>query len=137
MESTLGTIKQAGAVPFEAGGIWLVTSTSRKAWVIPKGCQEPGQTESETARQEAWEEAGLEGTLSPDPLGSYSYNKWGKICSVRVFLMDVTKVAVDWPERSARDRRRVAPAEALRLIDDEGLSDLIRKALALRKVAID
>jgi 8-oxo-dGTP pyrophosphatase MutT (NUDIX family) len=92
---------------------------------------EPGKTAREIALQEAWEEAGLTGILNPDPVGSYFYEKWGNTCHVTVFLMQVTAVAEEWPERSLRQRRWFRPEEALdRIVEDRGLWDLVRKVMA-------
>src|ERR1700736_677932 len=86
------SIRQAAAIPIRGGQICLVTSRSGKRWVVPKGCIEPGQTAGETALQEAWEEAGLVGSLREQPVGSYQYEKCGIVCHVTVFLMHVTEV---------------------------------------------
>jgi 8-oxo-dGTP pyrophosphatase MutT (NUDIX family) len=122
-------IRQAGAIPVRGGSVCLVTSSNGKRWVIPKGLIDPGHTAGEAALQEAWEEAGLVGLLSPEPVGSYLYMKWGGTCHVTVFVMEVTEVAEDWPERAVRQRRWVSVAEALQLLDDEGLRAVVRGAL--------
>ena len=111
------------------GEVCLVTSSNGKRWVVPKGLIDPGHTAGEAALQEAWEEAGLVGLLSPEPVGSYLYTKWGGTCHVTVFLMQVTEVAEEWPEQSVRQRRWVRAAEAVKLLADEGLRALVRGAL--------
>jgi 8-oxo-dGTP pyrophosphatase MutT (NUDIX family) len=121
-------IRQAAAVPFRNGRVCLVTSRSGKRWVIPKGLIEPGQTAGEAALQEAWEEAGLTGTLDPEPVGSYLYEKYGGVCHVTVFAMQVAEVAQDWPERDERQRTFVSVQGALARIDDPGIADVIRAA---------
>jgi 8-oxo-dGTP pyrophosphatase MutT (NUDIX family) len=108
----------------------LVTSSNGKRWVIPKGLIDPGHTAGEAALQEAWEEAGLVGTLKPEPVGSYVYEKWGGTCHVTVFLMQVTSAAEDWPERGLRQRAWVEGEEALARLDDPGLREVMRAALA-------
>jgi 8-oxo-dGTP pyrophosphatase MutT (NUDIX family) len=123
-------IRQAGAIPVRDGQVCLVTSSNGKRWVIPKGLIDPGHTAGEATLQEAWEEAGLVGLLSREPVGSYLYAKWGGTCHVTVFLMQVTEAAENWPERSVRQRRWVSPAEALALLEDEGLREVLRGALA-------
>jgi 8-oxo-dGTP pyrophosphatase MutT (NUDIX family) len=123
-------IPQTAAIPIKDGKVCLVTSRSGKRWVVPKGLIDEGKTASEMALQEAWEEAGVVGMLQSEPVGTYLYQKYGGTCHVTVFLMEVTEVAYDWPERSFRDRRWVNPAEAARLIDDEGLRLVLRGALA-------
>jgi 8-oxo-dGTP pyrophosphatase MutT (NUDIX family) len=122
-------IRQAGAIPLRNGRLCLITSTSGKRWVIPKGLIEPGQTAAESALLESWEEAGLVGALDPDPVGSYLYEKYGGIYHVTVFVLRVTKVAMEWPERDSRQRVWVSRAGALRRIDDPGLADVLRGAL--------
>jgi 8-oxo-dGTP pyrophosphatase MutT (NUDIX family) len=123
-------IAQAGAIPVKDGRICLITSSNGKRWVVPKGLIDPGHTAREAALQEAWEEAGVAGTLRAEPVGTYLYDKWGGTCHVTVFVMDVTDVAEDWPERTVRQRRWVDPAEALGLIDDRGLREIIRSAVS-------
>jgi 8-oxo-dGTP pyrophosphatase MutT (NUDIX family) len=128
-ESKANFIAQAGAIPVMDGRVCLVTSSNGKRWVIPKGIIDPGHTAREAALQEAWEEAGLAGTLRAEPVGTYLYDKWGGTCHVTVFLMDVHEAAADWPERQARQRRWVLPAEALDLVEDPGLREVLRGAL--------
>lgn len=126
-----GTIRQAGAIPLKNGRVCLITSSNGKRWVIPKGLIEPGQTAGEAALQEAWEEAGLVGTLDPEPVGSYLYDKYGGTCHVTVFVLRVTEVAQEWEEREIRRRMWLSPAGALRRIDDAGLAEVLRSALSL------
>ena len=61
-------VRQAAALPIKAGKICLITSSNGKRWIIPKGLIEPGQTAAENALQEAWEEAGLVGSLQREPV---------------------------------------------------------------------
>jgi 8-oxo-dGTP pyrophosphatase MutT (NUDIX family) len=126
MATAPGVIRQAAAIPIRDGQICLVTSSSGKRWVIPKGCMEPDKTSGEIALQEAWEEAGLVGVLQAEPIGSYLYEKYDNLCHVTVFLMSVTQVADDWQERTIRQRVWLTPAQALLRIDDRGLRELLR-----------
>lgn len=131
-------IRQAAALPVRNGRLCLVTSSNAKRWVIPKGVIEPGQTAGETALQEAWEEAGLVGVLDPEPIGSYLYEKWCGTCHVTVFLMQVTDVAQQWPERELRQRSWLGVGGALERIDDPGLADIVRVTLgAARRESVD
>jgi 8-oxo-dGTP pyrophosphatase MutT (NUDIX family) len=128
MASSPSLIRQAAAIPVRAGQICLVTSSSGKRWVVPKGCMELGKTAGELALLEAWEEAGLVGSLTPEPVGSYLYEKYGNEYFVTVFLMQVTEAAEDWPERQVRQRAWLTPEQALARIEDRGLRELIRAA---------
>src|SRR5438128_5122849 len=80
-------IRQAAAIPIRDNQVCLITSSNGKRWIIPKGLIDPGHTAGESALQEAWEEAGLVGILSPHPVGSYVYEKWGCTCHVTAFRM--------------------------------------------------
>src|SRR5262249_58219316 len=104
MPSAPGLLRQAAAVPLRGGQVCLVTSSSGKRWVIPKGCMEPGKTAGEIALQEAWEEAGVVGVLQAEPVGSYLYEKYGNEYFVTVFVLQVTEASEDWPERALRQR---------------------------------
>ena len=124
-------VRQAAALPSRNGRICLVTSSSGKRWVIPKGLIEPGQTAGETALQEAWEEAGLVGSLHSEPIGSFVYEKWCGPCHVTVFRMEVAESARTWPERSFRDRIWLPPVQAVDRLDDAGLIEIVRRTFAI------
>ena len=129
MAETSSWIAQAAALPVRDGKVCLVTSTSGKRWIIPKGLIDPGKGAAEMALQEAWEEAGLAGVLQPDPIGSYLYEKYGGTCHVTVFLMNVTETADKWPEQNEREREWFTPKDALERLEDEGLQQILRKTL--------
>jgi 8-oxo-dGTP pyrophosphatase MutT (NUDIX family) len=121
-----GVTRQAAALPVRDGDVCLITSRSGKRWVVPKGWLEAGKTLAEIALQEAWEEAGLVGALEQEPIGSYFYQKDGGTFHVTVFRLQVTGEAVDWPERSMRQRRWLPPDKAAERVADAGLAELIR-----------
>jgi 8-oxo-dGTP pyrophosphatase MutT (NUDIX family) len=121
-------IRQAAAIPIRGGRICLVTSSSGKRWVIPKGNFEPGKTACEIALQEAWEEAGLTGVLQREPVGSYLYQKYGSTHHVLVFVLHVSEEGERWPEEGVRRRHWYRPSEALARLDDPGLRDIVRAA---------
>jgi 8-oxo-dGTP pyrophosphatase MutT (NUDIX family) len=127
MSGAVNWIRQAAAIPIKADTVCLVTSSGGKRWVIPKGVIDPGKTAGQTALQEAWEEAGLAGVLDPEPVGSYFYEKWGGTCHVTVFLMRVTGVAEEWPERLVRQRCWLSFPQTLARIEDDGLREILRR----------
>jgi 8-oxo-dGTP pyrophosphatase MutT (NUDIX family) len=132
MPTASATLQQAAAVPVHRGRVCLITSRGGKRWVVPKGCLEPGKTAAEIALQEAWEEAGLVGVLGPEPVGSYLYDKNGVTCHVLVYTLQVTQVCDHWPEETFREREWVDPAEAVARIEDRGLREIVRGAVAPR-----
>jgi len=131
MATSPDCLLQAAAIPVKNNKVCLVTSSNGKRWVIPKGLIYPGRTATETALNEAWEEAGLVGALSKDPVGSYLYSKLDRTYHVVVFVLQVTTAAEDWPERDLRQRIWVSVERALEQIDDQGLCELIEAAVAV------
>ena len=107
--------------------ILLVTSSSGKRWTIPKGVVEPGMSPARSAVKEAYEEAGIEGRVHPEPIGGYSYDKWGGTCRVEVFLFEVTNVLDDWPEAQARRREWCSVEEAAHRVPEPQLKALLLK----------
>ena len=49
----------SGRIDRATGRVCLVTASSGRRWIIPKGTLEPSQTGPECAAAEAWEEAGI------------------------------------------------------------------------------
>ena len=123
---------QSGVIPLRRregkAEVLLVTSRKGKRWVIPKGVIDKGSSPAESAAREAWEEAGIRGTLSKRESGRYRYEKWGGTCTVRVFLLAVEEEADQWPESGTRRREWLGIEEAAARIDEEGLRLLIRAA---------
>jgi 8-oxo-dGTP pyrophosphatase MutT (NUDIX family) len=129
-----GRAHQIGALPWRRGPggleILLVTSRETRRWVVPKGWPMTGRTDPEAAAIEAWEEAGVKGLIAPAPLGAYDYDKRLKDnsrrpCRVQVYALEVTADRADWPESDERDRCWMAPAEAIRAVQEPELKALI------------
>lgn len=111
----------------------LVTSRETRRWVIPKGWAEKGVAPHDLAAREAYEEAGLEGEIGREPIGSYRYTKLirGKKatkavpCEVVVYPLAVSRQLESWPERGQRDTRWFTPGEAAMLVEEGGLVSLL------------
>jgi len=130
--STATHIRQSAALPFtlSADGLryLIITSTSRKRWLIPKGHLEPEMTAAESAANEAFEEAGVLGTVETASLGRYAYRKWGRTFEVDVFALRVRETLTRWPEDDRRHRRWVSPARAGELVRPAGLATIVLHA---------
>ncbi len=130
MNNTDWIYNQSGVVPFRLENgkvqILLVTSRSRKRWVIPKGIIEPDLSPQESAQKEAYEEAGVSGKISGEAVGTYTYNKWEGTCTVKVFLLEVEKTLEDWPESYFRTREWMSVEEAVKRVDEADLKEIIR-----------
>ncbi|MEW6633155.1 MAG: NUDIX hydrolase [Pseudomonadota bacterium] len=125
---------QVAALPWRERGngveIMLITSRDTGRWVLPKGWPEAREPLCEAAAREAGEEAGLRGAVSHFEAGRYFY---GKVlasgeevpCEVLVFPLKVDRVADRWKERHARTRKWVGPAEAVRMVNEPDLCEII------------
>jgi len=128
-------IQQAAILPyaFRKGRLklLLVTSTSGKRWILPKGHIEPDLTALESAEIEALEEAGVVGATDPRCIGAYNYrksaDKGGSLYRVRVFAMAVTRVLDDYPEKALRKRKWVSFRKAAQAVQEPDLRDLIER----------
>lgn len=133
--------RQSSVIPFRVVDgsveVMLVSSSSRKHFVVPKGIADPGLTPVESAAQEALEEAGVEGEVLNPALGSYDYEKWGATCRVEVFPMRVTRELpeTEW-EETHRGRQWVSADEAVGLINQKALRPMIQ-ALAEKYSSVD
>jgi 8-oxo-dGTP pyrophosphatase MutT (NUDIX family) len=109
--------------------ILLITTLSTKRWVVPKGWPLEGRSPCECAAQEALEEAGVVGTTTPHPVGSFHYLKTGETisCRVAVFALEVERQRRTWPEKALRQTCWCSVDEALTRISDPGLKRLIAK----------
>lgn len=114
--------------------ILLITSRDTGRWVIPKGWPMPGLTGGETALREAWEEAGVEGAVSGDVIGSFEYAKVlsresdreiAVPCTVDVHPVKVSRLARKFPEAKQRERKWVSRKKAAQLVDEPQLAAII------------
>lgn len=133
MEDTRVIVAQAGVVPVLAqrGGlrVGLISSSSGRRWVLPKGMIDRGETAVVAAAREAEEEAGIRGELIQPAIGEYSLRKWGLDMLVEVFALRVTHVAAQWPESGARQRCWVTATEAAAMLDNPDVVALVRAAV--------
>ena len=93
---------QYGALPYRRGErarpeVMLVTSRERRRWIIPKGWPKKGKSARRSAAREAFEEAGVIGSVARRSVGSFSYKKElrnGRVvlCKVRVFPLRVKRM---------------------------------------------
>ncbi|RWD34034.1 MAG: NUDIX hydrolase [Mesorhizobium sp.] len=125
---------QVAALPWLDTGhgveIMLITSRDTGRWVLPKGWPEAKELLCEAAAREAGEEAGLRGTISHHEAGRYFYAKAlasGEEvpCEVLVFPLQVDKIADRWKEKRSRTRKWVSPAEAVRMVNEPDLGQII------------
>ena len=110
----------------------LITSRDTGRWIIPKGWPIEGLDDAGSALQEAWEEAGVRtADISPDPIGTYKYDKMLKDGAsipilTQVYRAEVHELSDTYPESDQRQRRWFAPAEAADLVDEPELKEILR-----------
>ena len=134
---------QSAALPWrrDAKGrisVLVVTTRRSRRWSIPKGNAAAHLSLAETAAKEAFEEAGVAGTISPLPAAVFRTTKRAApgtaLLEVWVFLLEVTGRAKRWPERGERDGKWVTAKRAAKLLAEPALADLCRR-LAERRAA--
>ena len=112
--------------------VMLLTSRETRRWVIPKGWPMKKRKPAEAASQEAYEEAGLIGhVVGKRPVGKFHYakrlSKGEVLCQVRVFLFRVERQLDDWPEKSQRETKWFDAEEAVGMVDEGGLAEIISR----------
>jgi len=110
--------------------VLLLTSRDTGRWVIPKGWPMPGKLSHEVAAREAYEEAGVRGTVETAPLGTFSYEKMLKDgievpCRVQVYALEVSELVKNFKEKGERSVEWVSSDEAVRRVREPELRDLI------------
>jgi 8-oxo-dGTP pyrophosphatase MutT (NUDIX family) len=112
--------------------ILLITSRNSHRWITPKGWPKSGLPPYRTAEEEAFEEAGIVGEIGKKDIGFYEYKKAlkdGAIvnCIVRVFPLQVSEQRERWPEKNQRRALWYEPSEAVSLVQEASLRQIIRR----------
>jgi 8-oxo-dGTP pyrophosphatase MutT (NUDIX family) len=128
--------KQVAALCWRASGtgmpeVLLITSLNSKRWIVPKGWPEPDLSPAENAAREAFEEAGVTGKVSAQPIGTYHYLKekkdgGGVPCRVEVFALAVTQQLDDWPEKNVRTLAWLPLDQAAARVAEPGLRQMLK-----------
>lgn len=127
---------QYGALPYrftksDAPEILLVTTRQTKRWIIPKGWPIKGLKPAKSAAREAYEEAGIRGSVKTKAIGIFAHEKRSYEdgitipCDVRVFPLLVKRQSKAWPESEQRVAQWLEPTVALSLVEEESLRSLI------------
>jgi 8-oxo-dGTP pyrophosphatase MutT (NUDIX family) len=127
--------QQFGALPFRWSRhgsleVMLVTTRGRKRWIIPKGWPIPDLEPHDSAAREAFEEAGLVGSVDPSAVGSFRYNKRlgpGRQvrCTVEVFPLHVDHQRPHWLEKGERETRWLSARKAASLVSEADLKKIL------------
>jgi 8-oxo-dGTP pyrophosphatase MutT (NUDIX family) len=126
-------VLQAGIIAFRRNSTDVQLCVSYKprsgSWKIQKGCVESGDTLSQTALNEALEEAGIHGHLVGDSIGTYNYTKRGNNYLVVMYMMHVTAEDDNWEEKVSRERHWLSPRAALHYLSEHPAYPLVERAI--------
>lgn len=116
----------------------LVTSRETQRWVIPKGWPWPEKTDVESVVGEAWEEAGISGSVEEVSFGRYRYLKRlgegsALQVAVDVYILWVTDEQTEWPERAERRRLWCSIDKAVEAVEEPQLKALLHAVLDARR----
>jgi 8-oxo-dGTP pyrophosphatase MutT (NUDIX family) len=141
MSATNQVLHQAGVIAYRIldGKVQVLLMTSRETgrWIIPKGNVNAGSTPAKAAEKEAYEEAGVKGTIASSiPLGFYTYYKrlesgQSRAATVEVYVLRVKQRLRKWPEKGERRLSWVSTKKAVRLVQEPGVVPLLLRLMEL------
>ena len=128
--------QQYGAICFRYVGetskieVLVISSRDTGRWVVPKGWPMKKKKPHEAAAIEAWEEAGVRGTVHKTAVGRYTYLKFlddGDVVPtiVDLFQIEVTLQQDAFKEKGQRRLAWVEPDEAARRVRELELKSLL------------
>jgi len=136
--------RQCAALPFRSSDsgteVMLVTSRRTRRWIIPKGSPIAPELPHASAGREAFEEAGLVGTVGRNSIGTYFYQqrlRGGPAVTyeVLVFPLEVVRQENDWLEREERELRWFSPDDAANAVQEPALREIILNIRSLLKAS--
>jgi 8-oxo-dGTP pyrophosphatase MutT (NUDIX family) len=128
---------QVGIITFRVENgeleVLLVTSRDSGRWIIPKGNIDKGLSPAKAALQEAYEEAGVSGSIVGSvPIGFYTYFKRLKCgtvldTTVEVFLSRAERQHKKWPEKKQRSVAWLPIHKAIARIQEPSVTPLLER----------
>ena len=122
---------QSGVIPYRRKNgkteVLLVTSIRKKNWIVPKGFIEYHMSPFQSAKKEAFEEAGVKGSNTTKILGSYKVRKNGSELLTKIYSMKVTRIFKDYPEKNLRKRKWFSVYDAAKKVEINELATIIRR----------
>lgn len=111
--------------------VLLVLSRGGGNWIIPKGWPIRGKSSPETAEIEAFEEAGVSGTVSAEAIGTYHYSKslgtgLSLPCIASAYSIEVDAEADEFPEKDQRQKAWLPVADAAARVSSPELATLLQ-----------
>jgi len=109
----------------------LLVRSSRGRWILPKGWPIDGLNGAQTAMREAWEEGGVSGGKpAKRALGFFDTVKrldsgTEMPCETHVYAVAVHETQPEFPESEARDPTWASVGDAIDMVDEKGLKDIL------------
>ncbi|AFH49043.1 NTP pyrophosphohydrolase-like protein [Ignavibacterium album JCM 16511] len=107
--------------------ILLVTSIKKKNWIVPKGYIEFNLTPFESAKKEAYEEAGVVGSNETVEVGQFVNEKKNGKELIKVYTMEVDEELDDYPEKNLRKRKWFGYEEAIEKVQNAQIKNFLKK----------
>lgn len=127
-------IKQIGVIPFiiKHGKISTLLITPKhhnNIWIFPKGNRAIKISDKKMCLREAYEEAGITGTILRHSCGKFKYQKLGNDYIVKYFPMLVDNILKTWPEDEERQRVIVSLAQAEKMLISKRMIKLMQRSV--------
>lgn len=127
---------QSGVIPYRKieGNfeILLITSIRKKKWIIPKGYVEFNLSPFDSAKKEAFEEAGIIGSNETVELGTILLKKGNGVTRLRIYSMEVVKILDDYPDKELRRRKWFSVDEAVEKVSFPEITAMIKSLIKIR-----
>lgn len=110
--------------------VLLITSRKGKRWILPKGNPINGLTNAQAAQQEAYEEAGVRGTINEQSIGKVQTTKnhgngFRSKIELHVYALSATSQETDFPEKGQRITEWMNISSAIERCDEDAISFLL------------
>jgi 8-oxo-dGTP pyrophosphatase MutT (NUDIX family) len=97
----------------------------KKKWVLPKGYIEFNLSPFESAKKEAYEEAGVVGANETVELGTLKIKRSIGLCDLTIYSMEVVEMLEDYPDKDQRKRKWFSVKEAAENVSVPQVSEMI------------
>ena len=141
-------MKKVGVIPFQtqndAVAILFVTSQTRGRWILPKGTMEKDESILDTCHREAFEEAGIKGTVLEEypitvVVGKQTDTGLDQV-PVTYYPLLVEIQEDEWPEKERRQRHWALIDDASKVAyreDFRGLLEVVKDLKPWLKTAAE
>ncbi|MDC7226264.1 MAG: NUDIX domain-containing protein [Spirochaetales bacterium] len=127
----MADIKEIGVIPYieRNNSFRFIIVTARKhpnRWIFPKGQPENDKHDREVAINEAFEEAGIIGTIKGKAI-KITHEKMGRRVEYKLYPFKISKICRRWPEKKVRKRRFIKPEKALKQLEKKTYAAALRE----------